>query len=42
VTLQAVFKIPPELGLYYNRALQDHENTASSNRSSEVDDSQGR
>ena len=30
-TLQPVFKVPPELGLYYDRALQDHENTASSN-----------
>ena len=42
VTLQPVFKVPPELGLYYNRALQDHENTASSNQPSEVNDSQGR
>ena len=40
--LQAVFKISSELKLYYNWALQDHENTASSNRSSEIDDSQNR
>ncbi len=40
-TLQPVFKVPPGLELYYNRALQDHKNTASSNRSSEVGDSQG-
>ena len=38
-TLQSVFKISSELELYYNRALQDHKNTASLNRSSEVDDS---
>ncbi len=40
--LQPVFKVPPGLGFYYNRALQDHENTASSNRSSELGESQGR
>jgi len=39
MTLQAVFKISSKLELYYNQALQDHENTASSNRSSEIDDS---
>ncbi len=39
-TLQSVFKVSSELELYYNRALQDHENTASLNRSSEIDDSQ--
>ncbi len=41
-TLQSVFKVSPELEFYYNRALQDHENIASSNRSSELDESQGR
>jgi len=41
-TLQPVFKVPPELGFYYNRALQDHENTASSNQSSKIGESQGR
>ena len=29
-TLQPLFKVPPELRLSYNRVLQDHENTASS------------
>jgi hypothetical protein len=41
-TLQPVFKVPPGLGFYYNRALQDHENTASSNQSNKVGGSQGR
>ncbi len=40
VTLQSVFKVSSELELYYNRALQDRKNTASSNQSSEIDDSQ--
>ena len=30
-TLQSVFKVSSELELYYNRALQNHENTASLN-----------
>jgi len=30
-TLRPVFKVLPELESYYDRALQDHENTASLN-----------
>ncbi len=35
-TLRPVFKVPPGLGSYYDRALQDHENVASLNWASKV------
>jgi len=40
--LQSIFKVLSKLEFYYNRALQDDENTTSSNRLSEIDKNQDR